>query len=430
MNRRDFIHNTAASGIALTLASCAVELLADEKKTDAPSGPPVNCAVIGLGAQGQEMLKSLAKLGASIAPVTMMCDTFEGASFLRKATALVPSAKFVNDYRKVLDDKSVQAVFIATPTHKHKQIALDAIAAGKHVYVEAPLSNDLEEARAIAKAGMDAKTFFQPGLQVRNNAQALHVLGFFEAQNAGNLIGGRAQYHERQTWRREWPDDSRARELNWRLFKETSLGMVGEIGIHQIDTATWIYKALPIAVSGLGSIQEKHDGRTVNDTNQCLIEYPHGVNYLYESTLNTSYEGSYEMFYGTKASIQLRDQRAWMFKEGDAPTLGWEGYARQDTFSIGIPENGTGLKLGSGIALVADASKQLALGNAPGKVGTDVSKTSLYQAINAFITSIQTAKKPKVGAKEGFQATVVAFKANEAINSQTRIEFKPDWFII
>ena len=430
MNRRDFINTTATSALALSMTSGGTKLLADDAKSDGPSGPPVNCAVIGLGAQGQATLESLAKWGPSKSPVSMICDTFEGASFLKKSTNLAPKATFVNDYKKVLDNKSVQAVFIATPTHKHKQIALDALAAGKHVYLEAPFSNDLDEARAIAKAGMDAKSFLQAGLQVRNNAQALHVLKFFRSEDAGKLTGGRGQFHQRSNWRRQWPDDERAQELNWRLNKETSLGMIGEIGIHSIDTASWIYKALPVAVSGKGSIQERNDGRSVPDTIQCLIEYPAGLNYLYEASLNTSYEGVYEMFYGTGASIQLRDQYAWMFKESDARTLGWEGYARQDTFSIGIPENGTGVKLGSGIALVANASKQLALGKVPGKEGTDVTKSALYQAIGAFLVSIQTNKKPDVGPLEGFQATVVAIKCNEAINSHSRIELKPEWFAI
>ena len=430
MNRRDFIQNSATSALALTMASGGTKSFADEPGQDGPIGPPVNCAVIGLGAQGQAILESLAKWGPKKTPIVMICDTFGGASFLKKSTSLAPSATLVNDYKKVLDNTSVQAVFIATPTHKHKQIALDALAAGKHVYLEAPFSNNLEEARVIAKAGLEAKSFLQAGLQVRNNAQAIHVLKFFRSEDAGKLTGGRGQFHKRTSWRRQWPDDNRAQELNWHLNKDTSLGLVGEVGIHSIDTATWIYKAMPIAVSGKGSIQERKDGRTVDDTIQCLIEYPNGVNYLYESSLNTSYEGVYEMFYGTSASIQLRDQYAWMFKESDASTLGWEGYARQDTFSIGIPENGTGVKLGSGIALVADASKQLALGKEPGKAGTDVTKSALYQAIGAFIVSIQTNKKPEVGPREGFMATLVAIKSNEAINTHSRIELKPEWFVI
>src|SRR5207248_6218357 len=133
---------------------------------------------------------------------------------------------------------------------------------------------------------------------------------------------------------------------------------------------------------------------------------------------------------GTDATILLRDQRAWMFKEPDANTKGWEGFARQDVYSIGIPENGSGEKLGRGIALVADATKQIALGKKPGEIGTDVSKTSLYQAIDAFVGSVSKNKRPDVGPLEGYQATGVARKCHDAAMGKNRIEFLPEWFTL
>src|SRR5205085_1895633 len=101
-----------------------------------PAGPPISCGVIGLGAQGKEILGSLAKTGYM--PVTAVCDTYSSPPWLKKATESAPTATVVQDYRKILDDKTIKAVFVATPSHKHKQIVLDALAAGKHVYCEAP----------------------------------------------------------------------------------------------------------------------------------------------------------------------------------------------------------------------------------------------------------------------------------------------------
>jgi predicted dehydrogenase len=348
--------------------------------------------------------------------------------FLKKVTPIVPNAPFFDDYHRVLEQKDIQAVFIATPSHRHKQIALDALAAGKHVYCEAPLATDLDEAKAIAKAGLDAKTVFMPGLQARSNMQALHVLKFVRSGALGTVAQGRAQWHDRKSWRLAWPDAAREKELNWRLSKETSSGLIGEIGIHQLDTATWYLKALPVAVTGYGAIMAYNDGRDVPDTVQCIVEYPNNVRYLYDTTLVNSFDGAYEMFYGSDAAIQLRDQRAWMFKEADAKLLGWEVFARKDDLAIGDPKAGTGVRTATGIALVADATKQLALGKQPGEVGTDVSKTSLYQAMDAFLTAIRTNAKPEVGPLEGYQATVVAHKANEAALSNSRIVFDKTWF--
>lgn len=398
------------------------------KKDDKPAGPPVNVAVIGASFQGRNILTSLAKMGVASAPVVSVCDTFGTPAFQKKVTAIVPSTTFVNDYRKVLDDKSVQAVFIATPSHKHKQIVLDAIAAGKHVYCEMPLSQDIAEAKAIALAGLGAKTTFQAGLQLRSNMQYHHVLKFIRSDALGTVVGGRAQWHNRNSWRQGWPTPEREAELNWRLKQESSSGLLGEVGIHQVDTASWFFNALPVAVSGYSGLLGWKDGRDVPDTVQAVFEYPKDLRYVYDATLVNSFDGPYEQFMGSDCAIQLRDQRAWMFKETDAKLIGWEVFARKDALQIGDPSKGTGIQTGSGIALVADATKQLALGLQPGVVGTDVSKTSLYQAIDAFLNSVRTGKKPDAGAQEGYNATVVAVKANEAALKNTRIVLEPELF--
>lgn len=451
MNRRDFLVNsTAASvGMGFALASNsahAVEFAGDAAKNQeqgAKVAPreeekpksPVKVGVIGLGTQGQEILRSLKRMGTG-APVVALCDTFVAPKFVKKSTDIVanPSLTVERDYRKILEDKNVQAVFIATPSHKHKQIALDAIQAGKHVYLEAPLAIDLEEAKAIAKAGLAAKTVFLPGLQMRSNMQYKHVLHFVKGKNAlGQITLIRSQFNDKNTWRRVWVNPERETELNWRLKQATSLGLLGEVGIHSLDVANWFLDDLPVAISGEGRIAfYKEDDRDVQDTVHVAMEYNHKefgkIKMYYDATLTNSFDGQFDAFYGTNSAVQLRDQRAWMFKEADALALGWETFARKDTYSIGHPENGSGIKVGEGIALVADASKQIARGLQPGAVGTDVSKTSLYQSLDNFLDVVRGKATPNATALEGYQATVIAAKANEAALKNTRIVLTKDMF--
>src|SRR5678809_1612923 len=101
------------------------------------------------------------------------------------------------DYRKVLDSKDVQAVFIATPSHHHKEIALAALQAGKHVYCEAPLANSIEDARAIALAAkaVGKVQVFQSGLQLRCEPHRHFLLPFLRAGATGNPVMVRAQWH-------------------------------------------------------------------------------------------------------------------------------------------------------------------------------------------------------------------------------------------
>jgi predicted dehydrogenase len=386
---------------------------------DIPAGPPVTLAVIGLGEQGRNLLTSLQYVkGAKVAYV---CDSYVGAH--KKALALHPNAKAVTDYKAVLDDKTVQGVFVATPTHKHKQIVLDALQAGKHVYCEAPLSNTIDEARVIAKAAQAAspKVILHAGLPERTNPQHHHVGKFVETGALATVAQAKAVWHRKSSWRRSAPSDERQNELNWRLDKSVSTGLPGEVGIHQFDTANWYLRAFPKSVMGFGSITAWRDGRQVPDTVQCIFEYPDGVHLAFDATLANSYDGTYELFQGTDAAILLREGRAWMFKEPDAKALGWEVYA----FKEQVGDD-------TGIALVANASKLLADGKEPAKNReTDPLKGTQYWACESFVGEIRDGKAGEgCGALEAFTATVTAIKANEAVVAGTKIAFTPEMFVL
>ncbi len=302
---------------------------------------------------------------------------------------------------------------------------LAALQAGKHVYCEAPLASSIEDARAIAKAGLAAapKQVFHTGLQQRTNPQHNHVVKFIRTGALGNTAHMRSQWHKKTSWRRAAATPEREKALNWRLSKATSGGLMGEIGIHQLDVANWFLKAMPLSITGFGGIVNWRDGRDVADTVQCLVEYPGNIYLSYNATLANSFDGAYELFQGTDAAVLVKDGRAWMFKETDAPALGWEVYAAKET--IGDE---------TGIALVADATKLLAVGKEPSKNReTDPTKGSLYFAGESFLNEVRDAGagkggKTPCGPAEGYQATLTALRANEAISSGNKVTFKKEDF--
>lgn len=392
----------------LTMGMVVEELHAEPQAAvqQPAAGPPVACAVIGLGARGRETLTALAKIAG--APVVAICDSYTSEAYVRRAQTIVPNAKFEADYKAVLAMPNVKAVFVDTPSHLHKQIVLDALEAGKHVYCEAPLASSIEDARAIAAAGAAAKTIFMPGMQYRANKMHNHALTFLG--DMGTPVAARAQWHRKTSWRAAAPTPERERELSWRIFKETSSGLPGEIGLHQFDVISWYLKEQPIAVTGFGNKKPK-DRMEVPDTIQCIFEYPSGVCLAYDATICNSFDGTYELLMGPAFAMMIRDQRGWMYKETDSPLLGWEVYARKDKYG---DENG--------IALVADATKLMSQGKEPGKIGADVSKSALYQAIEAFLDSIRTGKKPAATPEIAYQANVVAIRAHEACMGGGRVE--------
>lgn len=411
LSRRDFLLGATAATAGLWLAG--QELFAQEAEEPALSGAPVGIGVVGLGVRGREILEKLGQM--EFGKVVAICDTYE--AFVRRASDNAPDAATYSDYKQLLEDQNVQAVVVATPSHKHKDIVLDALQAGKHVYCEAPIAISVEEAKAIALAGKNSPQKFMAGLQMRSNKLHRHVESFVRAAVPGELASTRAQWNKKTSWRRMAPTAEREAELNWRLDQKTSAGLLGEVGIHQIDVMNWYLGQLPTAVTALGGIMHWDDGRTVADTVNCLFEYPNDIRFTYDTTLVNSYGGSYDMLYGSEAAILLREQRGWMFKEADSAMLGWEVYAHKE-------------KIGdeTGIALVADATKLLQVGKEPGEEGMDLTKDALYYALDNFITSIKTDAEPYAGPEAGYSAAVTAIKANEALVSGGRLAFDKEWF--
>src|SRR5947207_3819209 len=237
------------------------------------------------------------------AQLVAVCDTYPAS--LKRGTNAAPNAKGVDDYRRILDDKEVQAVVIATPTHQHREIVLAALQAGKHVYCEAPLAHTIEDARAIALAASAArKQVFQAGLQTRSNAQRRFLLDFIRTGATGKTVKAHAQWHKKQSWRATSASADREKELNWRLNRETSGGLVGEIGIHQIDTLAWFLNVRPVSVTGFGSLVQWRDGRDVPDTVEAVFEFPEGVGFTCECTLANSFDADYELQIGRASCRQ------------------------------------------------------------------------------------------------------------------------------
>jgi len=218
---------------------------AEPPATPDSGGPPVGCGVIGLGPQGRGILSVLSR--HPMVQAVAICDTYE--PFVNRSKETAPKAATAADYRKLLEAPEVQAVFVATPSHQHKQIVLDALQAGKHVYCEAPLAVTVEDAKAIAQAGKDSKPVFASGLQYRANPQHHHALSFMRAGTLSTVVEGYGQWRKKQSWRRTAPSPDREKEINWRLNKATSAGLMGEIGIHQVDVGSWFLNALPVSVA-------------------------------------------------------------------------------------------------------------------------------------------------------------------------------------
>jgi predicted dehydrogenase len=438
--RRDFIKGGSMATLMTLLGGMELKLqAAADTELSPPEAPKIRtrCAVIGLGGWGREIVSTLSRLPS--AEIAAICDTYP--AFLRRTARSAPEAEQVNDYRRILEDKDIAGVIVATPTHLHRDIVIEALQAGKHVYCEAPLAHTIDDARAIACAARDAsKQHFQAGLQLRSDKHRLFVSNYMGAR--GRPVMAKAQSLRKQSWRQAAPTPEREAAMNWRLDPAISLGLIGETGINHVDAATWFHNARPVAVSGFGSIVHWRDGREMPDTSHVIVEYPGGVRLIHTSSLANSYEGDTEAYHGTDGTVMFIGSKAWLFKEADAPLLGWEVYARKDSF---FQE--------TGIALMLDATKQAAHTQDAAQAAAD-EKTPLYYALENFLQRTSDVKaatedfteifgedeealaehletvpqQPAAGYREGYEATVTVIKAQEAVQTGQRIELRDEWF--
>ncbi|NNF04678.1 MAG: Gfo/Idh/MocA family oxidoreductase [Rhodothermales bacterium] len=417
LSRRSFLKKSSLGAVAgLALGGERIPRAAAAATGDRRTAADMSCALIGYGEWGREIAATMGRVEE--ANLVTVCDSYD--VMLRRARRSLPGIHTTAEYREVLDDPEIDAVLVATPTPLHRQIVEDALSAGKHVYCEAPLAHTIEDARVIAAAAAARPDqIFQAGLLYATEPQYRSVFGFIRSGALGQAAMARGQWHLRDSWRRTSPSADRERALNWRLREEHSIGLPGEVGVQQYDTANWILGSRPAAVSGFGGIMYWKDGRTIPDTVQTVLEYPGGTNMMYDATLVAGFDAMYDLFFGSDSTIILRDSKAWMFKEVDAPMLGWEVYARKDKF---YKE--------TGIALLANATQLDSLGQDPAADDPNID-TPLFYALNAFKDNFHFGPyAPAADYSRGYESTVVAIKAHEAVMTGERQELTDEMFTI
>jgi len=297
----------------------------------------VTIGVIGTGGRGRYLTERAYAGVASRINIAAICDTFTGNLARGKdlvATKGGTAPKTYADYRELLADKSLDAVVIATPEHLHHRMLLDALAAGKNVYVEKPLSHTFEEAQEIMKVARTSKSVIQVGTQNRSNALYNMAKNMIAQGMIGDCHYARAFWYRNAlpdgsgAWRYAIPKDStpentdfarflgpapkrefnKARYFQWRLYWDYSSGIATDLMVHQTDVTAYVLnKAFPssIITSGGKNRWTVNDDRDVPDTWSCLIDYADQFHVNYSCYLGNSRFGYGEQFCGNEGTIEV-----------------------------------------------------------------------------------------------------------------------------
>jgi predicted dehydrogenase len=317
MPRRDFLRKLA---VAVGASAVLAELPWWAPLRAAPAGDSaadrVRLAVIGTGSRGTRLLLNLQRTPG--VEIVALCDDYEPN--LRKALALVPAAQSFADYRRVLELRDLDGVVIATPLHQHAPICLAAFAAGQHVFCEKSLAYTFEECHAVARAARASGKVFQIGHQRLYSAEFLRAHELVRSGEIGALTQIRAYWHRSSSWRRQAPAGFE-RRINWRLYRESSAGLMTELASHHLHAANWFLGAPPLACAGYGSINFWKDGRELYDNVNVVYRYPNGVHVIYDSLLSNRFHGQEIQLIGTKGTIELETSRVYLETPPPAPGI-------------------------------------------------------------------------------------------------------------
>lgn len=313
MARRDFFRIAAATA---TAASYSRILGANDQ---------ITLGLIGAGGRGRGVMGSFQKTGR--VRVTAVCDVY--GERIDQAQQRAPEAKGFTDHRKLLDQKDVDTVLIATPDHWHTGIAIDALNAGRDVYVEKPLTLTIEEGPRIVKAARVNERICQVGMQQRSGSHYIQAREeIVKAGKLGKVTLVRTWWHgngahlqkapERMRtkpsnldWARflgpvKWREYDPQQFWNFRAYLEYGGGQVTDLFTHWIDVAHMLLEQdNPVSGVAAGGIYHYKDGRTAPDTINVLLEYPAGWTATFEATLAPGITGAGVEVCGT-------DGRLWI----------------------------------------------------------------------------------------------------------------------
>ncbi|HOH49694.1 MAG TPA: Gfo/Idh/MocA family oxidoreductase [Candidatus Hydrogenedentes bacterium] len=333
MNRRVFLKSGAVAAAAFTIGKSALG-----------ANGRIRVGVIGLRNRGNQVADSMNACGRFEVAALCDCDrAMYDVAVGKIGRKLEKVPAFTQDFRKVLDDPGIDAVVVALPDHWHGLATVMALDAGKHVYVEKPMSHNILDGRAmVAAAARNPKLAVQVGTQQRSGPHFQEARDFIRGGGLGKVGFARAWItHDRDTvprvpdadppagfdydlWVGPAPFRAYNPELthyNWHFTWNFGTGEMGNWGAHWIDIVRWYLDLdLPSAVLGIGGQLVVKDAKETPDTQTAIYQFPE-TTVIWEQRLWTTFgingKGSGAEFNGDKGSLVIgRDGWTFFPKEG------------------------------------------------------------------------------------------------------------------
>lgn len=334
-DRRSFLQQSATA-VASTAALSHVVTLAAAAPAPKSANDKLNVALIGCGGRGTNVASRF-KSTANVELVAV-CDVDASRREAAAKNLGVSANRLFSDMRRVFDDKTIDAVIIATPDHWHSPAAILACDAGKHVYVEKPISHNLRESRLLVEAAARNKTFVQHGTQCRSTPMMIEAVKLLREGIIGEVLVAKCWNIQRRgplppgkdteppagfdydSWvgpATMIPYRTNRVHARWTMWYHFGAGEAGNDGVHDLDYTRWGLgvETHPDKISAQGGKFFFNDEQEFPDTQQLTFEYSGDGKFgtkrmlIYEQRLfSTNYPHNCDSgaeFYGTKGQMFL-----------------------------------------------------------------------------------------------------------------------------
>jgi len=410
LNRREFVKGSLGTLATLTVLPKSRSFAANDK---------VIIGVMGLGGRGTYLAEKFAS--RPDAEVAYLCDA-DTRRFARARSAVEEvqgrRPKLVQDFRRILDDSSVDVLINATPDHWHALGTIMACQAEKDVYVEKPLAHNIWEGRKMVEAAREYKRVVQVGMQTRSAPYMKNAAEYIRAGKLGDVYLVRVFNMMQHPARRKGPDQpvpdgfdydmwcGPAPKLpynpgrRWLNQWEYSCGAIAGDAVHQLDLARYLIgdKPYPDTVSHAGGVNALRDGREIPDTQLATYEYDK-LTLLFEAALWTPYMKK------TPQSIRNSDKFPnWPFSSTKIEVLGTEGF-------MYLGRHGGGWQ-------VYDSNDNL--------VHSEYGRQADKEHQDNFIDCIRTRNKPNADVEQGHYSVLLCHLANISYRlGNQKLKFDP-----
>jgi len=392
-SRRQFVSGSvmAMGGLAITGTSLAANIKQQRQ---------LRIGLIGTGMRGAGLATVIKDVPGAV--IVACCDIVEER--LKNGLAQAgPTSKGYKDYRKILDDKNIDAVIIATPHYLHAPMALEALQAGKHVYLEKSLSYTIDQGLELVKKVKESGLVFQVGYQYRYYPLYHKVKEIMEKGWLGKVTHFESQYNRNSNWRVANTDPSLERTLNWRMYRQYCGGPLSELCAHQIDMVNYLLGEHPLKVTGMGGINYWKDGRDTYDHVNTIYEYPGGIKSMVYSNLSNAFNGYSIRVFGDKATVEIQRDKAFIYAESfehiKATVDGVSGATKE----------------------AAEGKPEELVVNKDGSIPEEPTVTALRD----FVDCVATGRKPVSNVETACISSVAVLMGNMAMDTGTLQSWKP-----